>query len=252
MFKESRSYSGNSPSDWATLLENNSFLNTLISQLLCFDNRLRLALQYSSKNGVLLDLGCGDGTFLFLLKLFSRHSIGLDFSILNLKLASRKYPTLKASQLVEGSFENLPFDDMTFDTIISWGAFEHDERGLDIALAEALRVLKPEGRIIITTPYDDPQSRYMSRSLYPASSNNTFFQYYTNESDMSDLCKRTNSRLIRWGPSGPKVFAKKFPFIYSYLSSKPTLLRLALFLFNLLPLGKESRLMAFYVIQKNI
>jgi len=251
MFKEYRLFSGHSPTDWATLLERNSFLNTLVSQLLGFDNRLKLTLKYSERHSSVLDLGCGDGTFLALLGLFSRTCVGLDFSRPNLNAAASKYSSLTSNQLVEGKFENLPFQDSTFDTIISWGAFEHDERGLDIALFEALRVLKPKGTIIITTPYDDEHARYMSSYLYKPNSNNTFFQYYTNERDILSLCDRTNSRLIRWGFSGPKVFAKQFPGLYKRISNKYTLLRLALFLFNVFPIGRSSRLMAYYIIRKN-
>lgn len=48
--------------------------------------------------------------------------------------------------------KNLPFEDNKFDTIICTEVFEHIE-DLSFTLKELKRVLKPEGKILITTPF---------------------------------------------------------------------------------------------------
>jgi len=54
----------------------------------------------------------------------------------------------------KGWAEKLPFDSEMFDTIVSCNMF-HYIREPTVALEEALRVLKPAGRLIITDWCDD-------------------------------------------------------------------------------------------------
>ena len=46
----------------------------------------------------------------------------------------------------------LPFEDNTFDSILCTEVFEHVEQ-LDAVITELYRVLKPGGRMIVTTPF---------------------------------------------------------------------------------------------------
>ena len=55
---------------------------------------------------------------------------------------------LKAEKLVVADAENLPFDDNHFDVVYSFGVLHHTPN-TEKAIAEALRVLKPGGKVIV-------------------------------------------------------------------------------------------------------
>ncbi|MCG8605424.1 class I SAM-dependent methyltransferase, partial [bacterium] len=68
-----------------------------------------------------------------------------------------------------GDITKLKFPDNSFDAYISLGVIEHFEDGPEPALAEAFRILKPNGLAFVTTPYLSPVRRILShpvRSLY--------------------------------------------------------------------------------------
>ncbi|MDQ6958126.1 MAG: methyltransferase domain-containing protein [Mariprofundaceae bacterium] len=97
----------------------------------------------------LLDVGCGTG---FLLeKVISTfpdtHIAGMDPSPEMLGMARGK--CLNGIDFMEGWAESLPFRDDSFDVVVSCNAF-HYWRQPAMALDEIARVLKPEGRLLIT------------------------------------------------------------------------------------------------------
>lgn len=88
--------------------------------------------------GRLLDLGCGNSPYRHLLSTDIQY-IGYDGD----RQGSRPG--------VVGSVGSLPFGDGVFDTILSTQVLEHVADPLAM-LAEAARVLKPGGRLILTAP----------------------------------------------------------------------------------------------------
>lgn len=54
-------------------------------------------------------------------------------------------------EVVDGNFENLPYDDATFDVVWSQDSFLHSGHR-DKVISEAARVLKPGGELIFTDP----------------------------------------------------------------------------------------------------
>ena len=93
----------------------------------------------------LLDIGCGwEARFLKSIENYISYGIGIDF----------KAPELKTDKLetVKLTLENkLPFEDSTFDIVTMLAVLEHLSYANEI-LKEINRVLKKDGRLIITVP----------------------------------------------------------------------------------------------------
>ena len=90
--------------------------------------------------GRVLDIGCFDGFWAASLEGAERHGVDVDVQPL--------HPSVR---YVRGDGARLPFRDGVFDTVFAIDVIEHvpDEREL---IVEALRVLRPGGRAIMTTP----------------------------------------------------------------------------------------------------
>jgi dolichol-phosphate mannosyltransferase len=90
----------------------------------------------------ILDIGCGSSRILQSLP----QAVGLDMQI-------RKLRWLRAPgrSLVQGSLNQLPFGDETFDAVICSEVIEHIPRE-EIDLADMVRVLAPGGALVLGTP----------------------------------------------------------------------------------------------------
>lgn len=99
--------------------------------------------------GATLDVGCGTGALLErLIQKFPNATLtGIDASKEMLKHAGSRLPD--KVKLHAGSAEELPFDDASFDTIISCNMF-HFIRRPEVALGEIMRLLRPAGTVVIT------------------------------------------------------------------------------------------------------
>ena len=99
--------------------------------------------------GRVLEAGCGTGQWVQFLGKFGHDVVGVDCALGGLEVGRRHNPALN---LVQADFKNLPFDDESFDYIVSLGAIEHDVGGPEEALREFRRVLKPDGRLMCSVP----------------------------------------------------------------------------------------------------
>ena len=94
-----------------------------------------------------LDLGCGVGRHALLLAEHGFAVEALDGSPTGLEVLREKAASRGLSlNLSEGSADALPFDDTSFDFVLSWNVIYHGSMG-DVGrrLAEVWRVLKPGG-----------------------------------------------------------------------------------------------------------
>lgn len=99
-----------------------------------------------------LDIGCGPGTFIGMLD-EDKRSTGVDVSIPQVLYAQKTYGSTARQfrQILPG--QPLPFDDKTFDAVTLIEVIEHIDRQQGLAvLKEARRLLRPGGRVIVTTP----------------------------------------------------------------------------------------------------
>ena len=102
-------------------------------------------------HGNLLDVGCGGGHLLVDLQKMRPdiNAVGLDCSATQIR-AARKRAVIHATglQFEHGSVMRLPFPDRSFDVVVSIASLKHwPNRGL--GLFECVRVLRPEGRLIV-------------------------------------------------------------------------------------------------------
>jgi SAM-dependent methyltransferase len=92
-----------------------------------------------------LDLGCGTGVFLRLAADRGAEVSGLDASEALLGIARTRVPD---ADLRAGDMQFLPFADGTFDVVTGFNSFFF-AADIVAALAEARRVAKPAGRVVI-------------------------------------------------------------------------------------------------------
>ena len=96
-----------------------------------------------------LDVGCGTGTILKTFRDFQKiNGHGIDVEPNMLEVARRKCPDM---DIRECSCENTPYEDAYFDTLTACMAYHHfpDKEAFE---KEALRILKPGGRLYIADP----------------------------------------------------------------------------------------------------
>lgn len=95
-----------------------------------------------------LEAGCGEGYGADLMAEQARSVIALDYDELTCRHVARKYPRVR---VLRGNLVTLPFPGDSLDVVANLQVIEHlweQER----FLAECHRVLKPGGRLLITTP----------------------------------------------------------------------------------------------------
>lgn len=93
--------------------------------------------------GELLDVGCGTKPYEPLFAPYVSRYIGLEHP-------STRHGREKVD--VWGEAAALPFDDASFDTVVAFQVLEHCEEPREV-LQEMHRVLRPGGRMILTTPF---------------------------------------------------------------------------------------------------
>jgi SAM-dependent methyltransferase len=109
--------------------------------------------------GDALDLGCGDGRLTALLR--ARSVVGADVSTLALERARGRLGDHTGLVQLEPD-ARLPFDDSVFDLVLCGETIEH-VRDVQLLLSEARRVLRPGGRLAISTP---AYSRWSAARLF--------------------------------------------------------------------------------------
>jgi SAM-dependent methyltransferase len=103
-----------------------------------------------------LDVGCGEGYFTARLARAGAVALGVDVSAEALRRARSRHPQLQLQAIDAGG--EWPLADASFDLVWAGEVIEHvaDTAGW---LSEARRVLRPAGRLLLTTPDHGPLTR---------------------------------------------------------------------------------------------
>jgi len=107
------------------------------------------------KDDFVLDNGCGNGSFG---EFFKGNVIGVDMSEEMLKFAKKRMKVKK------GSSEKLPFKDSMFDIVLCKSVLHHLKNPKK-AVDEMHRVLKKNGKIIISEPISNPIISLLRKSV---------------------------------------------------------------------------------------
>lgn len=123
-------------------------------------------------DAVVLEAGCGEGYGADLLAGSAAHVIAVDYDDPSTRHVARAYPR---TSVVRSNLASLPLADGTLDVVANLQVLEHlwDQYGF---LAECHRVLRPGGRLLLTTPNrltftpdsDTPLNPYHTRELAPS------------------------------------------------------------------------------------
>lgn len=111
-----------------------------------FISRMRRISKFLKK-GKVLDVGCATGYFLEVASDAGWDVYGVEVSEFSSRLARNKF----GYKIFNGTLEQARFADNTFDLITLSDLLEHI-RDLDTFLGEVIRILKPNGLLMIVTP----------------------------------------------------------------------------------------------------
>jgi len=111
------------------------------------ERRMAMIQRYTDlQDAVILDAGCGIGVYVAHFRAYSDNVHGVDIDPERVAEASQLLPNIRVA-----SAEQLPYPDNMFDVVLSHEVLEHvgDDRA---AVSEAVRVLKPGGRLVVFVP----------------------------------------------------------------------------------------------------
>jgi ubiquinone/menaquinone biosynthesis C-methylase UbiE len=124
-------------------------------KLVMIDKLIRPHLEGGSR---LLEVGCGAGNLLLQATVPGSYPVALDVSMQALTFVRSRLEEAAAGAGSPGGFactravgESLPFRDGSFDCILLSEVIEHLEAP-QVSIREAVRVLCPGGRLLVTTP----------------------------------------------------------------------------------------------------
>ena len=117
-----------------------------------------------------LDIGCSQGIAAILLGREGHRVVGVDLDgdaldFARRELAAEPEVVRERVSFQAGAADRLPFEDASFDAVLLGEILEHQNRP-ERLLAEARRVLRPAGRVILSVPYGHHPHPTHMRTFY--------------------------------------------------------------------------------------
>ena len=123
-----------------------------------------------------LDIACGEGYGSAILAKTARSVVGVDIAEQAVDHARRAYGDLRGLRFAAGRADAIPLPDASVDVVVSFETIEHHDRHEEM-LAEIHRVLRPGGRLVISSP---------DRPVYSASATERN-EYHVKELDRAEF-----------------------------------------------------------------
>jgi SAM-dependent methyltransferase len=157
-----------------------------------------------------LEAGAGEGYGAGLMSRLASSVVALDYDATAAAHVARAYPGIP---VVRGNLVQLPFDDGGFDLVVSLQTVEHlwDQEAL---VAECLRVLRPGGRFVLSTP---------NRRTFPPG--NPFHARELDAGELRELLTRHGPLQLHGVGHGPRLAAwerRHGDLVGAQLASPPT------------------------------
>lgn len=109
-------------------------------------------IEYQGKS--ILDVGFGNGNNIMFFASLGMKVSGVEIHQDICDSANKKFSRIGIEvDLQVGTNQDLPFDDNTFDLLVSWNVlhYEGNEEGIKAGIKEYARLLKPNGRLYLST-----------------------------------------------------------------------------------------------------
>lgn len=116
--------------------------------------RCQFAYEYAIpviKGKKVLDVGCGNAYGTALMAVDAEEITGFDYDRGTIEENKKKYGAVKNLHFVQGAVPPLPLPDACYDVVTAFQFIEHIENRKEF-LKECIRVLKPGGVVMVTTP----------------------------------------------------------------------------------------------------
>lgn len=167
------------------------------------------------KDKKVLDIGCGDGVLSYLLALKGASTTGIDTSEEAVRFAKEKCKDSKNMDFLVASAYKIPFEDKSFDYIVSSDVIEHLKYP-EKMVSEIKRVWNKKGKIIITSPIritEKPLDRMHCQEFFEEELKKLFKKYF------EDI-KIIKSHPLFWIEFQNKVILRRtfFKYIFNMLN----------------------------------
>lgn len=164
-----------------------------------------------------LDIGCGRGVVVRDLLRKGYQARGIDFdgeSIFDSVAHAGHFPS------EVGDLNHLPYQDESFDAVLLAGTVEHVYIGPESGFAEAFRVLRPGGHMVLTIPYINLVRKlvlpfYLARdwwfSFFPKARKEKFFEYVFTKSEVVGMLSNAGFTVTEWRRAYYTTVLRKIP-----------------------------------------
>jgi SAM-dependent methyltransferase len=155
---------------------------------------------YLARGSRILEGGCGRANKVQAMADAGFCAIGIDFAPESVKQARVHYPNLDIRQ---GDVRSLEFPDGSLDGYWSIGVIEHFWDGYGSIMAEAARVLRPNGFLFLTAPWFSPYRKHKARvGGYPrgdfSNEPDGFYQFALGRKEVCSELVRHGFRVLKW------------------------------------------------------
>ena len=167
------------------------------------------------KQHLVLEAGCGPGHVVAALRARGYRARGVDFEPQVVSFVNAAAPELDVRI---GDVTRLDLPDASVGAYLSLGVIEHFEAGPEAALAEARRVVRPDGVALISVPFLNTGRTQLLEALRSAPHDDEqFHQYYFDEADFAAVLREAGFAPIETFPYAVEAYLTREHAILSRL-----------------------------------